>query len=161
MLDSDIKVNLFLMQYCRTLVDDIPDERIAEQPIPGVNHPAWILGHLAFVADYIAGTLGAEKKIPEQWAALFRPGSKPNANRSSYPSKAELLTALDQGCERLRERAANATPEQLSKPTTNPRVKDALPTAKEFIAFLLTGHMGGHLGQISAWRRLIGMPPLF
>jgi hypothetical protein len=38
MLDSDIKVNLFLMKYCRMLVADIPDERIAEQPLPGVNH---------------------------------------------------------------------------------------------------------------------------
>ena len=161
MLDSDIKVNLFLTQYCRTLVADIPEERIAEQPVAGVNHPAWILGHLAFVADHVAGMLGAEKQIPEQWAALFRPGSKPEANRSSYPSKAELLAALEQGCERLRQRAATATPEQLSQPTTNPRAKETLPTAKEFVAFLLTGHMGGHLGQLSSWRRMIGMPPLF
>jgi hypothetical protein len=28
MLDSDIQVNLFLMQYCRTLMAEIPDERM-------------------------------------------------------------------------------------------------------------------------------------
>jgi hypothetical protein len=161
MLDSDIKVNSFLTQYCRTLMADIPDERMAEQPVPGVNHPAWILGHLALTADFAAGMLGADKVFPAQWGPLFRPGSKPEGTRSSYPSKAELLTALEQGFERLRQKAAAATPEQLSQPTTNPRIKDALPTAKEFAAFLLTGHMGGHLGQLSSWRRMIGMPPLF
>jgi hypothetical protein len=46
-LESELKVNLFLMQYCRMLVEDIADERMAEQPIAGVNHPAWVLGHLA------------------------------------------------------------------------------------------------------------------
>ena len=161
MLDSDIKVNLFLMQYCRTLMADVPEERMAEQPVPGVNHPAWILGHLALTADFAAGMLGADKVFPAQWAPLFRPGSKPEGIRSSYPSKAELLTALEQGFERLRQRAAAATPEQLSQATTNPRIKDTLPTAKDFAAFLLTGHIGGHLGQLSSWRRMIGMPPLF
>ena len=46
MLDTEIKINRFLMQYCRMLMADIADERMAEEPLPGVNHPAWILGHL-------------------------------------------------------------------------------------------------------------------
>jgi hypothetical protein len=33
------------------LVGEIADERLAEQPLAGVNHPAWILGHLAWTAD--------------------------------------------------------------------------------------------------------------
>ncbi len=48
MLDSELNVNRFLVTYCRMLVGDIADERLAEQPLPDVNHPAWILGHLAF-----------------------------------------------------------------------------------------------------------------
>jgi hypothetical protein len=51
MLDSELKVNQFLMHYCRRLVADVADERMAEQPLLGVNHPASILGHLAFSAD--------------------------------------------------------------------------------------------------------------
>jgi hypothetical protein len=54
-----------------------------------------------------------------------------------------------------------ATPEQLAQPTANPRMKDALPTAREAVAFLLTAHLAGHLGQLSSWRRMIGLPPLF
>jgi hypothetical protein len=40
-------------------------------------------------------------------------------------------------------------------------MKDALPTAREAVAFLLTAHLADHLGQLSAWRRMIGLPPLF
>jgi hypothetical protein len=32
---------------------------------------------------------------------------------------------------------------------------------EELIAFLITGHVGVHLGQLSSWRRMIGLPPLF
>jgi hypothetical protein len=32
---------------------------------------------------------------------------------------------------------------------------------KDVLAFLLTGHPGVHLGQLSSWRRMIGLPPLF
>jgi DinB superfamily len=161
MLDSELKVNLFLMQYCRMLVGDIADERMAEQPLPGVNHPAWVLGHLAFSADRARGLLGAEKELPAEWTRQFGPGSKPSASRSDYPPKDELLRAVEKGFERLRQQATAATPEQLAQPTTNPYTKDALPTVKEGVAFLLTGHLGVHLGQLSTWRRMTGLPPLF
>src|SRR5262249_52282041 len=149
MLDSEIKINQFLMGYCRMLVGDIADEQMAEQPLPGVNHPAWILGHLAFSADRGMTLLGAEKALPEAWTALFGPGSKPTPSRGTYPSKEELLRAVEQGFERFRQKAATATPEQLSRPSTNPRMREGLPTIKEGVAFLLTGHMGVHLGQFS------------
>jgi hypothetical protein len=161
MLDSDIKVNLFLMRYCQTLLADIADDRMADQPLPGVNHPAWILGHLAVTADTAMTLLGAEKVLPSEWGALFGFGSKPTESRSRYPSKTELLQAVEQAYERVRQEVSAATPEQLSEPTSHPRMKDLLPTTKDRIAFMLTGHVGTHLGQLSSWRRMIGLPPLF
>jgi hypothetical protein len=161
MLDTAIHVNQFLMQYCRRLIAEIADERLTEQPQAGVNHPAWILGHLALTADGMLGRLGASKTLPEHWAALFGAGSKPTAVRQDYPSKDELVGALEERYTQLRDRAATAPVEQLAQPTTNPRAKDALPTLKEMVAFILTGHMGVHLGQLSAWRRATGLPPMF
>jgi hypothetical protein len=161
MLDNAIKINQFLMQYCKMLTGDIPDERMAEQPLAGVNHPAWILGHLALTADSAIGMLGGQKLLPAEWATLFSPGSKPSPSRGTYPAKAELLRAVEQGYQQARERAGAASPEQLARPTTNPRAKEALPTLMELAAFMLTGHMGVHLGQLSSWRRMIGLPPMF
>ncbi|HJT77270.1 MAG TPA: DinB family protein [Gemmataceae bacterium] len=161
MLDSAIKINLLLVQYCRMLLDGIADERMTEQPLPGVNHPAWVLGHLALTTDNALGWLGAEKALPPEWAALFGAGSKPTASRGDYPAKEELVRAVEQGFERVRQRVQAAPPEQLARPTTHPRMRETLPTVKDGVAFLLTGHLGVHLGQLSTWRRMIGLPPLF
>ena len=161
MLDTEIKINLFLMQYCRMLMADIADERMAEEPLPGVNHPAWILGHLAISADHAVTRAGGEAVLPPEWKTLFGPGTKHAASRDAYPSREELFRTVEEGFERARQQAAAATPEQLAQPTANPRMKDALPTAREAVAFLLTAHLAGHLGQLSAWRRMIGLPPLF
>jgi hypothetical protein len=127
----------------------------------GVNHPAWILGHLAWSTDRARALLGLEAEYPSEWATMFGFGSKPSATRGDYPSRAELLQAVERGFERLRDQAASATPEQLAQPSTNPRTKDLLPTVKDAIANLLTGHAGVHVGQLSMWRRMIGLPPLF
>ena len=161
MLDTAIQVNLFMVQYCRTLVADIADERLAAQPQAGVNHPAWILGHLALTADGTLGRLGAPKVLAAEWAPLFTAGSKPSSARGDYPSKNELMGAVEDRYHELRQQAATATEAQLSQPTTNPRAKQTLPTLREMIGFLLTGHMGVHLGQLSSWRRMTGLPPLF
>jgi hypothetical protein len=161
MLDSELKINRFMMGYCRMLVGDIPDERMAEQPLPGVNHPAWILGHLAYSTERGRSLLGLEPEFPAEWTTMFGFGSKPSPARADYPSRDELIQAVERGFERLRDQVASATPEQLGQPSTNPRMKEHLPTVKDGLAFLLTGHLGVHLGQFSTWRRMIGLPPLF
>lgn len=161
MFDSELKINQFLVEYCRMLVSDIAEERMAEQPLPSVNHPAWILGHLAFSADRARTLLEHERELPAAWTPLFGPGSKPTATRTDYPSKDELLRAVEHGFEKLREQVVAATPERLAQPSTNPFTKHALPTIKDGVAFLLTGHLGVHLGQFATWRRMIGLPPLF
>jgi hypothetical protein len=79
-----------------------------------------------------------------------RPGSKPSASRGDYPSGDELPRAVEQGFERLRRQAAEATPERLARPSTNPCTKDALPTVGDAVAFLLTGHLAVHLGHTAA-----------
>jgi hypothetical protein len=161
MLDSELKINQFLLGYARMLIADIADERMAEQPLPGVNHPAWILGHLAWSTDRGRSTLGLEPELPADWTTMFGFGSKPSASRGDYPGRDELITALERGFERLREQAAAAGPERLAQPSPHERTRDQLPTVKDVVTLLLTGHVGVHLGQLSMWRRMIGLPPLF
>ncbi len=161
MFERELKINQFLLDYCRMLVTDIADERLAEQPLPHVNHPAWILGHLAFSAGRARGLLGVGNDFPAPWMALFGPNSKSSAVRGEYPGKEELLRAVEHNFERLRQQVAQATPDQLAQPSTNPYTKEALPTVGDGVAFLLTGHLGVHLGQLSMWRRMIGLPPMF
>jgi hypothetical protein len=161
MLQSAITSNQLLMRYGRALVSDVADDRMAEQPLAGVYHPAWILGHLAFSADSGAALTGNEKLLPREWEGLFGAGSKVSSVRGDYAPKDELLRAFEQSYERLRRLATEATTETLTKPSPSARMRDNLPIVQDGIVFLLTGHLGVHLGQLSAWRRMNGLPPLF
>ena len=161
MMQSERNVNQFLIGYLRKLIGDIPDERMVEQPLPNVNHPAWILGHLAWSTDRARQNLDLPPEFPAEWTTLFGFGSKPSASRGDYPPRDELVAAVERGFERLREQVASATPEQLGRPSPYPQTKDQLPAVADVLTVLLTGHLGVHLGQLSMWRRMIGLPPLF
>ena len=39
--------------YAKRFVADIPDDTMALQPAPGMNHAASVLGHLAYTADML------------------------------------------------------------------------------------------------------------
>lgn len=161
MFDSEIHINRFLVGYCRMLMGELTDEQMTLQPLPGVNHPAWILGHLAFSADLIVFRLGGQKAFDEAWAKQFGPGSQMTANRADYPAKKLLLATVEKQFEIARTLAESAMAEQCAQPNPNVRLKEALPTVRDAVAFLLTGHLGVHLGQLSSWRRMIGLPPMF
>lgn len=161
MLESSLKANRFMLGYCQMLVGDIPDERFTEQPLPGVNHPAWILGHLAYSADGCTALLGGQKLLSAEWVKKFGPKSQLTAVRSDYPTKEELLATLERTFDKARKLAAEATPERLAAAHSNPAFAQAMPTVADLCSFLLTGHLGVHLGQLSSWRRMIGLPPLF
>jgi hypothetical protein len=161
MYESESGVNLMLIEYSKLLLAEIPDERMAEQPVAGVNHPAWVLGHLAISADLAIRLLGGERLTPKEWVTLFGPGSAPTTTRGDYPAKAELVRLFEQTFATARELAKTADPEKLAGPNPNARLRVHLPTAAGAVALLLTGHLGLHLGQISTWRRLIGLPAMF
>jgi hypothetical protein len=104
---------------------------------------------------------GGQKTLPAEWNALVGQSSKPSSVRSHYPSKSDLLRAFEECHQRLREQVAAAGPELLAQPPATPRAREAFPTLKEHTTFILTGHVGIHLGQLSSWRRMIGLPPTF
>ena len=48
--------------------------------------------------------------------------------------------------------APAASIETLAAPNPYEPARGAFPTAGSFVAYLLTGHLGYHLGQLSIWR---------
>ncbi len=117
------KLNLW---YSQKLVADVAEDQMCAQPVAGrvMNHPAFLLGHLALVAGNFGTSLvGAAPVCPESWKELFNQGAKPLADRSRYPSKAALLQALEDAHTRLADGAAKAAPEMLAQPAPekNPR----------------------------------------
>jgi hypothetical protein len=142
--------------YAKQLLEGIPNERFTEQIAEMPNHPAWICGHLALSLDLVCDLLGAGREISDDWQALFGMGSQPSADPNKYPEPAVVVEALNSQLERATASVAKATPAELSRAAPE-HLRDFLPTVGDAAVFLLVGHLGVHLGQLSAWRRAAGL----
>jgi uncharacterized damage-inducible protein DinB len=147
----------FNLDRARTLVRDLSDEETVRQPHGVVNHPAWTLRHLASSSNFLAKTLGLESTTPAEWDAPS-PDGAPSGSASDYPSKAELLAALKAQHERVTEAVTNAAPELFAK-DCDEQMRSYFPKVGDLIDYMLTAHEGTHIGQISAWRRAMGLKP--
>ena len=131
---------------------------MAFQPAPGMNHPAWVLGHIVVVGDMVAELLGQGRSAPEAWETLFGNSSKPTADAAAYPGKAALVEALEKNSARIAAIVAATPPEAFGQPLPKEEYRKHFPTTGDAVFYLLTFHDAVHLGQLSAWRRVQGMP---
>ncbi len=161
-INSTVKHNLhFGVGYLKMLLQGIDADNLAKQPQPGMNHPLWIVGHLAWTNEFPAGLLGVTYKVPEGWDKLFGMKSEPTDDASKYPDLQTLLAELDKGVEAIGPALESITEEQLAAQMPNEGFRQMMPTVGDGLTFILNGHITFHAGQLSAWRRAIGMPPLF
>lgn len=161
MLEQAVTVYQFMLGMAKTLAADIDDDHMLTPPFAGANSPLWILGHLAVVADYAGKMLGQERQCPREWHAMFAPGSKPANLQEPLPSKAELLSALENGHRRVIAAIESVTPEQLNQPQPFEMLKPLpLKTVGDVLVHMMTSHEGFHLAQLSACRRKLGKGPL-
>ncbi|MEM1109932.1 MAG: DinB family protein [Planctomycetota bacterium] len=157
--DKEIKVLRFMQNYGDQLLEGIAAEDFCRQPVPGMNHPAWIIGHLATAADSHAGEAGGQPEL-HGWDKQFGFASELSSDLTDYPGKDELVKAWHDANDRFIDAVSSASPEVLAGPTRGP-LGEMLPQVSDFLAFSLTAHTSLHLGQLSAWRRAVGMPRLF
>lgn len=93
-VQNALTVYRFTLVYAEKLVSDLDDDELAVQPHPRMNHPAWILGHVALGSDFVASLPGKELLTDDAWMKTFGPGSVPVGDRSAYPTKAELIEMM-------------------------------------------------------------------
>ncbi len=158
MLDHVLFASTVNVDYAKRLVADIPDDKMAAQPVEGMNHAAWVLGHLAYVFDSMIGVWDEKPVMSAEWKELFNVSSKPLPDRARYPSKDALLEAYEKAYQRIVDKVKTASPESLARDFPNPRLRASLPTVGVAMVHILTSHQGVHLGQLSAWRRAQGLP---
>ena len=159
MFERELATFRFLLTYGRSLVADVADDEMTAQPTPGMNHPAWILGHLCVAFDRHGEHAGLERQLTE-WDHQFGMGTEPQAERSAYMAKENLVSAWVSSGERFAAAVEAADPDALQTPTEGP-LAGPFPTTADFLTFSLTGHTAIHLGQLSAWRKATGRPAMF
>jgi len=148
----------FVNQFIADMVKGIPDDDLAAQPGGQVNHPAWILGHLSTGRDRLGLFLNLPPRLEEGWMEKYGFGSTPSPNRADYPSKDALLDLYLAGRAELIEAARNTDDTRWSEPLSDDRLRALFSTVGRFTVQALIAEPMFHLGQISAWRRAMGMP---
>ncbi|MBT8485332.1 MAG: DinB family protein [Phycisphaerales bacterium] len=146
--------------YGEMLVKDIPAEQFAHQPIPNLNHPAFCLGHLCLYPDRMLTLMDRADLTQERagYKELFAAGVECSADADRYPPKDELVACYLERYGAVADVLPTIAPEVLARP--NPaegRFREMCPTVGAAVNFLSNGHHMVHLGQISAWRRVVGL----
>jgi len=154
--------------YGEGMLKDVPADKAARFATPGgvkvvSNHPVFVFGHLALYNRRIMAMCNQPEgaaAVPGAWDDLFKQGAecKDDPSGSLYPSRAEVSKAYFAGLDAAvaATRAADDATLLLPNPAEG-RFKEILPTRGSVIAFLLAGHPMSHFGQVSAWRRMMGL----
>jgi len=145
--------------YMRHSVADLSDEDMVLQP-PGVpNHAAWTLGHIVYSCQAMAGELGVEPWLPDDWESQFGYGSSPAAVVSRRPSKEALLAALEDASRRLETAMLRIDETTLAEPVPDETTRGTLPTKGHALLQAVAAHTAFHAGQLAVWRRAIDRRP--
>jgi hypothetical protein len=152
--------------YTERLLKDVTPAQFARFAAPGglpidSNHPAFVLGHLALYAPRIIADLGqTPPTVPDSFQQVFSKDAKcvDDPQGSVYPSLEAVREYYFNGY-RAASTALRAAPDSaFQKPNPNPgRLAELFPSLGSMHAFYCGGHMMMHLGQVSAWRRMMGL----
>jgi hypothetical protein len=148
------------MDYAAKLVADLSAEQMIGQPRESAaiaNHPAWVLSHLnvylPIMVALIEGKSFADPKTHE-----FGMQSKPELDANRYASKEQLIGEYLHGHELVIEALRREGEAALGRETALERWKPLMPHVGIVLPYLMLVHENTHLGQLSAWRRIIGLP---
>ncbi|MBI4578663.1 MAG: DinB family protein [Planctomycetes bacterium] len=158
------------VMYAERLLADVTPDACGRFASPGgvtirSNHPAFILGHLSLYPIRIMQNLKlptGPTAFPPQYETLFKFGveCQDDPQGKTYPLLDELKTRFFDGYRAAIAAVESASDEAFDAP--NPaegRLRELFPTVGSAINFYLIGHVQVHLGQFSAWRRAMGLPP--
>jgi len=145
--------------YGLRLIGDLAPGQWIEQPVDGhaMNHPAWVFSHLNLYAA-IAVRLCRGEAFEDPAEHAYGAKSEPLASIDAYPPRGRMIehwTRLhEDGAAALRAISDAVT----SAPNPLERWRTMHPTVGDMLVTLMVKHESGHLGQLSAWRRAMGLP---
>jgi hypothetical protein len=134
------------------LIGDLTDADLASPSSPNGKTAGWLLGHICITGDFIRRKSGGAPLTPKEWGPKFTIGTKPSSVALDYPPMAELRTAFEKVYSDLVKLAPTLSTELLSAPGPFEQVRDRFPTHGAFLSWIMTGHLGYHLGQLSEWK---------
>jgi len=156
-MNSTLAQCRYLLSLAEPILDGLDDSHRALEPQPGAKTAGWLIGHLAVSGDFARRLYGRPPLCPAEWRAAFNPGSQPSREASDYPPMTTLRDTFREVYSDLCAPAAEADPPSFTSINPYAPACTAFPTAGDFVAYLLTGHLAYHLGQLVAWRAAAGL----
>jgi hypothetical protein len=147
----------FIFGQGKRWLADLNDNHLAVEPIAGTKTAGWLVGHLAVTGDFGRRLCGLTPICPREWRALFNPGTFPSLDRSIYPPMATLCETVGDVYHDFFASAPNASDDVLAAPNPYTLAIGAFPTAGDFAAYLMTGHLAHHFGQLGSWHAAAGL----
>ena len=148
------------LDYGQRLVADLTNEQMSIQLVENgkpANHPAWVYSHLNVYIPIIEKLVLGET-FDDPKGHPFGMQSKPESDGSIYAAKEELITAFVTGHEKVIEALESRGDACLDQPVSLERWREPMPTVAVALPYLMLVHENQHFGQISAWRRVQGLP---
>lgn len=156
------------MAMSRGLLTGINPKDFARQPEFGgrlvdTNHPAFVYGHLALYPAKLLGIVGkgaGAVQCPQSFTDLFAAGVKcrHDPENAEHPPMAEIVERFENGYTRLIDAMGGVDDAVFAAPIRgNDRYREAFGTVGGAACFMMHDHPMFHLGQASAWRRMMGL----
>ena len=160
------------LQYAEGLVADIPANQFSamarlidgdgRETVVDANHPAFIFGHLALYPSRIVEELGGDAsavKPDDGEQALYSRKVQcvddPAGGR--YEAKKILVPRLMERYRTAIDALRAADDDRFRGANPNEAMRGKFPTIGAMHAFYVGGHFMIHMGQISTWRRVMGL----
>ncbi len=153
----------FSLSYGELLLKGVQAGDFARKP-KGIdtNHPAFTYGHLALYPERLLDLIGrGDLAQPDQkFVDLFTAGAvcQDDPAGSIYPTMDAILARFRQRYEAVLPVLAEVNDDVFARPNPNERMKERFPTVGLACNFLVGSHLMMHFGQMSAWRRCMGLP---
>lgn len=154
-----------MVGYGELLAADIPAGDFGKRPTGGVetNTPAWVYGHLSIYPERALAMLGRESAaidtghLEANFGARSECADDPDG--SVYGPKEALVRRFMERHAVLMDELATVDEGVFAEPNPNEQMRSRFPTKGAAAAFYVGGHAMMHLGQVSAWRRVMGLGP--
>ncbi|WP_146458623.1 DinB family protein [Rubripirellula tenax] len=127
------------------------------------NHPAFICGHLSIYPANILQNLDVDAgqiAPTDEFSRLFSHEAKcvDGRNGDVYPAMDKITDAFFAAYKVATAAIESTDDEVFLRENPNERMRTMFPTIGAMHAFYVGGHFMMHMGQWSAWRRVMGMP---
>lgn len=158
MIAADLRMAI---GYGQKLCADVPEAKFGHMPSKGMNSALFNIGHLAIYPEKAFALIGRPelaKPLPEKWEELFKNGAPCVEQDGRYPGKDAVVQRYVERYGALADALASV-PDEVFR-GANPmggRMSEMLPSLGAAVMFLCGSHLQMHLGQVSAWRRAIGL----